>query len=88
MSSVLPSSNKEKELIMVPEGILMAHSMAAHNFPKFSGSNVKWCISQYDKFFKEYLVCRSDMVFNVCQFLAKKPAKWYDMVLEFDNWDE
>ncbi|KAJ9066584.1 hypothetical protein DSO57_1008222 [Entomophthora muscae] len=28
------------------------------------------------------------MVFNVCQFLAEKPAKWNNMVLEFDSWDE
>ncbi|KAJ9052107.1 hypothetical protein DSO57_1037482 [Entomophthora muscae] len=29
-----------------------------------------------------------DMVFNLCQFLSKKPAKWHNMVLEFDSWDE
>ncbi|KAJ9078895.1 hypothetical protein DSO57_1002131 [Entomophthora muscae] len=65
MSRVPPGSSEGKELVMVPEGILMARSMAARNFPKFSGSNVKWWIAQYKKFCKEYLVGRSDMVFNV-----------------------
>ncbi|KAJ9069549.1 hypothetical protein DSO57_1017523 [Entomophthora muscae] len=27
-------------------------------------------------------------VFNVCQSISEKPAKWHDMVLEFDSWDE
>ncbi|KAJ9053269.1 hypothetical protein DSO57_1026012 [Entomophthora muscae] len=50
---------------MVPEGILMARSMAAHNFTKFSRNNIKLWISQSEKFCKEYLVGRSNMVFNI-----------------------
>ncbi|KAJ9087944.1 hypothetical protein DSO57_1028057 [Entomophthora muscae] len=59
---------------MVPEGILMAQSMADRNFPKFSGNNVEWWITQYEKFCREYLVPRSNMVFNVRQFLTEKPS--------------
>ncbi|KAJ9076193.1 hypothetical protein DSO57_1028596 [Entomophthora muscae] len=73
---------------MVPEGILMAQSMAACNFPKFSGNNVEWWIAQYKRFCKEYLVSKPDMVFNVHQFLAKKPTKWHDIILKFDSWEE
>ncbi|KAJ9081191.1 hypothetical protein DSO57_1017380 [Entomophthora muscae] len=65
MSSAPSNSREGKELVMVPEGILMAQSMAAHNFPKFSGNNVEWWIAQYKRFCKEYLVSKPDMVFNV-----------------------
>ncbi|KAJ9079734.1 hypothetical protein DSO57_1032414 [Entomophthora muscae] len=88
MSSIPSSSLEGKELVMVPEGILMACSMTACNFPKFFATNVEWWVSQYEKFCKEYLVGKSDMVFNVRQFLADKPAKWHNMVLEFDSWDK
>ncbi|KAJ9084586.1 hypothetical protein DSO57_1023030 [Entomophthora muscae] len=65
----VPSQSMEgKRLVSTPEGILVAHSMACCNFPKFSGKNIKWWITQYEKF---------------C-----KPAKWHDIVLEFDIWDE
>ncbi|KAJ9048780.1 hypothetical protein DSO57_1031345 [Entomophthora muscae] len=88
MSSAPSNSREGKELVMVPEGILMAQSMAACNFPKFSGNNVEWWMAQYKRFCKEYLVSKPDMVFNVCQFLAKKPTKWHNMALKFDSWDE
>ncbi|KAJ9089613.1 hypothetical protein DSO57_1010985 [Entomophthora muscae] len=73
---------------MVPEGVLMACSVAACNFPKFSGNNVEWRITQYEKFCHKYLIPRSNMVFNVCQFLTDKQSKWHDIVLEFDSWDK
>ncbi|KAJ9067000.1 hypothetical protein DSO57_1004098 [Entomophthora muscae] len=85
----VPSQSVEgKRLVFKPEGILVARSMACRNFPKFSGKNTRWWIAQYEKFCVQYFIHQEDMVFNVCQFLFKKPAKWHDMVLEFDSWDE
>ncbi|KAJ9067566.1 hypothetical protein DSO57_1037886 [Entomophthora muscae] len=77
-----------KRLASIPEGILVAGSMACCNFPKFSGKNIKWWIKQYEKFCVQYFIHQEDMIFNVHQFLSRKPAKWHDMVLEFDSWDE
>ncbi|KAJ9084514.1 hypothetical protein DSO57_1023723 [Entomophthora muscae] len=85
----VPSQSVEgKRLVSTPEGILVARLMACCNFPKFSGKNIKWWITQYEKVCVQYFIHQEDMVFNVCQFLSEKPAKWHDMVLEFDSWDE
>ncbi|KAJ9065809.1 hypothetical protein DSO57_1015822 [Entomophthora muscae] len=84
---VFSQSVEGKRLVSTSEGILVAHSMACHNFSKFSGKNIKWWITQYEKFCVQYFIQQEDMIFNVRQFLSEKPAKWHDMVLEFDSWD-
>ncbi|KAJ9087039.1 hypothetical protein DSO57_1037191 [Entomophthora muscae] len=85
----VPSLSVEgKRLVTTPKGILVARSMACCNFPKFSGKNIKWWVTQYEKFFVKYFIHQEDMVFNVCQLLSEKPAKWHGMVLEFNSWDK
>ncbi|KAJ9053059.1 hypothetical protein DSO57_1027835 [Entomophthora muscae] len=42
------------------------------------GKNIKWWVTQYEKFFVQYFIHQEDM----------KPAKWHGMVLEFNSWDK